>query len=294
MRPVRLAWACRITYYLVTAPFSIFFILGSRSIHPAYHLTPFRKLWLGWRMFLNVRRIPTGTSYKSHLAMALRLFEAAPDEPGLVVECGTWKGGAAANLSLACRLVGRKLRIYDSFRGLPSGQAGDPEAKYYRAGDYCGTLDEVKGNIERYGAIECCEFVQGWFSDTLPQLAEPVLLAFVDGDLADSLDTCVRSIWPHLTEKGYLFIDEFVGLDYCALFFSEKYWWTHFRRTPPGLIGAGTGLALGEYYIGPWSEREKYPLQNATGAAYTRKDFSGHWTYYPDSAGVSARVGRES
>jgi O-methyltransferase len=281
MRPVSLAHVCRLAYYLVTTPFSIFFILGSRNIHPACRLTPFRKLRLGLRMFLNVHRIPAGTSYKSHLAMALKLFEAAPDEPGLVVECETWKGGAAANLSLACRLVGRRLRIYDSFRGLPSGHAGDPEATHYRAGDYCGTLDEVKRNIERYGAIECCEFVEGWFSETLPRLSEPVLLAFVDVDLADSLDTCVCSIWPHLAERGYVFVDEFVGLDYCALFFSEKYWWTHFRRTPPGLIGTGTGLALGEYYIGPWSERDQHPLQNATGAAYMRKDFSGHWTYYP-------------
>ena len=280
MKRRNLSSLIRIGYSLLTAPFGVFFILNSTRIQPAYCLSPWRKLWLGWRMFLNVRRIPTGTSYKSHLAMALKLFEAAPDEPGLVVECGTWKGGAAANLSLACRLVGRTLRVYDSFQGLPSGQAGDREAQYYQAGDYCGTLDEVKRNIERFGSIECCEFVQGWFSDTLPGLSEPVMLAFVDVDLEASLDVCVRHLWPRLTEHGYLFIDEFVGLDYCALFYSEKYWWTHFRRTPPGLIGAGVGLALGEYYIGPWSEHDKHVLQRPSGAAYTRKDFSGHWTYY--------------
>src|SRR4029078_11631501 len=39
-----------------------------------------------------------------------------------------------------------------------------------------------------------------------------------------------------------------------SCFWSEKYWMTHFQRTPPGLIGSGVGLALGEYYIGPWSE----------------------------------------
>src|SRR3982751_6903957 len=95
-------------YYVMTVPISIFFILNSRSIHPAYKLSFFRKYVLGCRMFLNKLRIPTGTSYKSHLAMALKIMEASPDEPGDIVECGTWKGGSAANLSLVCRLTGRK------------------------------------------------------------------------------------------------------------------------------------------------------------------------------------------
>jgi hypothetical protein len=85
---------------------------------------------------------------------------------------------------------------------------------------------------------------------------------------------------------GYVFIDEFAGTDYCALFYSERYWKEHFDRTPPGLIGAATGRALGEYYIGPWSERGDHPMQHATGAAYTRKSMSGHWTYYPPDAGI--------
>ena len=268
---------------VLTAPFSVLCILNSQTIHPAYRLTARRKLWLGYRMFRNTLRIPTGTSYKSHLAMALKLFETGPAERGLVIECGTWKGGSAANLSLVCRMTGRTLRIYDSFEGLPAGHAEDREAKWYQAGDYRGTLDEVKSHIGRFGAIECCEFVQGWFSKTLPRLDEPVALAFVDVDLEDSLDTCVRYIWPHLIERGHLFIDEFVGLDYCALFYSERYWQTHFGRVPPGLVGAGTGMALGDFYIGPWSTHEQHPLQRTTGVAYTRKDFSGCWTYYPEA-----------
>jgi O-methyltransferase len=178
--------------------------------------------------------------------------------------------------------VGRRLKIFDSFEGLPAGEAGDREARYYRSGDYCGALEEVRRNIGRYGAIETCEFLQGWFKDTLPQLRSPVLLAFLDVDLEASLHTCVRNIWPNLIEEGYIFIDECVGVDYCALFFSERYWKTHFDRTPPGMIGAGTGLPLGEYYIGPWSEKNSHPLQHPNAGAYTRKNMSGHWTFYPE------------
>jgi O-methyltransferase len=270
-------------HYVLTVPISIFFILNSANICSEFRMTGLRKFVLGWRMFLNTVRIRTGTSYKSHLAMALKILETPPTVAGAIVECGTWKGGSAANLSLVCEITGRRLLIFDSFEGLPRGESGDREARHYHSGDYCGTLDEVKANIARYGALECCEFIKGWFKDTLPRLDVPVLLAFLDVDLEASLDICVRCIWPNLTERGYLFIDECVGIDYCSLFFSERYWKTYFDRTPPGLIGAGTGLALGEYYIGPWSDRGNHPLQHANAGAYTRKDLSGCWTYYPDA-----------
>jgi len=267
-------------YYVLTVPVAIFFILNSTAIHPAYKLGFFRKQWLGWRMFLNKLRVNTGTSYKSHLAMALKIFETPPETEGCVIECGTWQGGSAANLSLVCKIVGRKLVIYDSFEGLPEGQAEDRQG-FYETGDYCGSLEDVKRNIERYGEIEVCEFVKGWFDATLPDLDRPVLLAFIDVDLELSLETCVRYIWPNLVEKGYIFIDEYVGIDYCAIFWSEEYWKRYFNRTPPGLIGSGVGLPLGEYYIGPFDENQSHPLHHPNAAAYTRKDFSGHWIHFP-------------
>ena len=274
-RPLRLR-----LYYIATMPLSIGFILNSKKIDPSYRMSTLRKLILGLRMFQNTMRIPTGTSYKSHLAMALKILETPPSVPGDVIECGTWKGGSATNLSLVCRVVGRRLRIYDSFEGLPAGRPGDREARNYEPGDYRGQLDEVRANVSRYGAIECCDFIPGWFEETLPQLTSPVLLAFLDVDLEDSLVTCVRRIWPRLVEGGFLFTDEAVNLDYCSLFFSERWWKENFDTTPPGLIGAGVGLPLGEFYIGPWSDVALHPLQHHNAGAYTSKGFSAHWSYY--------------
>lgn len=269
-------------YYVLTVPVAIFFILNSAAIHPAYKLGFFRKYLLGFRMFLNKLRVPTGTSYKAHLAMALKIFETPPEVEGCIVECGTWQGGSAINLSLVCKIAGRKLRIFDSFEGLPEGRAEDRQA-VYETGDYAGSLEVVKQNIVRYGAIEVCEFTKGWFEDTLPELDEPVLLAFLDVDLELSLETCVRYIWPNLTGQGYIFIDEYVDLDYCAIFWSEAYWKKYFDRTPPGLVGSGVGLPLGEYYIGPWPDNSNRPLHHPNAGAYTRKDFSGHWVHFPEA-----------
>ena len=123
-------------YYLLTVPISVVFILQSSSIHPAYRMTWLKRLQLGFRMFFNKHRIQTGTSFKSHLAMALKILETPPDVPGDIIECGTWKGGSATNLSLVCKIVGRKLLIYDSFQGLPEGVPGDREAPHYRKGDF--------------------------------------------------------------------------------------------------------------------------------------------------------------
>ena len=145
---------------IAMAPISIFFILSSTK-HPAYRMTLVRRLKLGLKMLLNNRRIPTGTSFKAHLAMALKILEIPPETEGDVVECGTWKGGSAGNLSLVCKLVGRKLVICDSFEGLPEGDPRDNEAKFYKKGDYSGTLEEVEANLTRYGAIGCCEFNRG-------------------------------------------------------------------------------------------------------------------------------------
>jgi O-methyltransferase len=269
-------------YYILTVPVAILFILTSSRIHPAYRMSLFSKYALGLKMALNRGlRIPTATSYKAHLAMALKILETPPEVEGDIVECGTWKGGSAANLSLVCRITGRKLRIYDSFEGLPAGVVGDRQAPLYKKGEWRGSFEEVQHNIRRYGAIECCEFVKGWFDETLPSLNRPVLLAFLDVDLEASLETCVRYLWPRLTPQGYIFIDEFIDLDYCSIFWSEKYWMKHFNCTPPGLMGAGVGLPLGEYYIGPWSEVRDHPLQHPNAGAYTRKDFSGYWGYEP-------------
>src|ERR1019366_3376278 len=127
-------------YYVLTIPFSIVFLLHSTKLHPAYKLTWLRRLAFGLRVVRNKHSIQTGTSFKTALVMALKLFELDPAVPGCVIECGTWKGGNAANLSLACSLVGRKLLVYDSFEGLPVGDELDREAPSYQVGDYRGTI----------------------------------------------------------------------------------------------------------------------------------------------------------
>ena len=117
------------------------------------------------------------------------------------------------------------------------------------------------------------------------------MLAFLDVDYQASLDDCITNLWPHLTESGYVFIDEYIFPEYCALFWSERYWSENFGRTPARadrLRQPGSGSA--SYYLGPATE---WNFAHDPGSvAYTRKDFSGHWDYDPD-APVPADEDRE-
>ncbi len=279
-RGQRIAKQVRNVYDVASLPLAIFFLLSHHRFHPAYGLTWWKRIDLGVRMFRNTRRITTGTSYKAHLAMAAKLFQIPPSVEGAVVECGCWKGGSTTNLSLICDIVGRELIVYDTFAGLPTAPANDKYAWSEGEGHFRGDLEVVQDHVRRFGAIDRCTFRKGLFSDTLPHHTEPIVFAFLDVDYASSLHDCVVNLWPHLTEQGYVFIDEFVRIDYCALFFSERWWDRYFDRPPPGMMGVGTGIGVGQYFLGPMKGRAW--VQAPTSVAYTRNDFYGMWDYDPD------------
>jgi len=267
---------------IINLPFVIISIIDSKNILKEHKIGFMKRFVLGFRFCYNHLRVETGTPPQISLIMAMKLLTISPNIKGVVVECGTFKGGNAANLSIICKMVGRRLLIMDSFEGLPELDADDREAKEYKKGEWCGSLNEVKKNIRRYGNIEVCEFIQGWFSDTMPNLKESIVLAYLDVDLEASLDTCVRYIWPNLVEKGYLFSDECVGTGYTSLFYSEKWWKNNFNQLPPGFIGAGTGLSFGNVYVGPYENfyKSKNPFQQPGTGGYTFKGMIGYWSYY--------------
>ncbi len=269
---------------VLTMPLTVWFLFENRNIQNGYGMTWPKLFRLTLRMYRNTTEVFTGTSYRAHLAMLIKLLEIPPETEGVVVECGCYLGGSTANLSLICEAVGRELIVYDSFEGLPAGDANDRIANPMAAGFLKGPLDEVRANVERLGCIDVCQFRKGWFSDSLPSHAEPIVLCFLDVDWQMSIHQCLVHLWPHLTEEGYLFTDDFPILDLCAVFYSEEFWRREFDRTPPGLIGAGTGLAMGQYWVGPFAQmggNVAYPMQTPASISYTRKDFSGYWGYVP-------------
>jgi O-methyltransferase len=145
------------------------------------------------------------------LEFATTILELPDAVPGVVVEAGCFKGGSTAKFSLAARAAGRKLVVFDSFEGIPPNDEDHghnlfgQHTPHFGAGTYAGGLDEVKGNVARWGAPEVCEYVPGWFENSMPGFNRPVAAAYVDVDLASSTRTCLKHLYPLLVPGGAIF-----------------------------------------------------------------------------------------
>lgn len=98
---------------------------------------------------------------------------------GDFAEFGCFKGYSSAMLSFACDQLGIKMHIFDSFEGLPPAPGSG-----YEAGQYAGSLDEVRDNVQRFGAPNCVTFHKGFFADTFKDWSPPPLMClWMDVDL---------------------------------------------------------------------------------------------------------------
>jgi O-methyltransferase len=191
--------------------------------------------------------------------------------PGAVVECGTYQGASAVALSLACAIAGRKLYICDSFNGLPEPAGSDQDHAIvrdsliatYQKGSWLGSLEVVRSNIQKYGDLSVCSFVEGYFDQTLPRFDEPVALAFCDVDLVESLKTCLQYLWPLMTDGGLFFAHEAHHYEIASLFY-DRQWWSEMEFQAPGLVGAGSGIGLFLQADGTFGSSLGYTIKNPT------------------------------
>ena len=210
------------------------------------------KLALLIKMTRNTKKVITASDVLEHVAMATRILNIPPSVEGCVVECGSYKGGSATNLSLVCAMCRRELQLFDSFQGLPEPSERDRAhllvdlrvVHTYAKGSWSGSLQEVRSNISRYGAIDVCTFTVGYFDNTLSTFNQKCVFAFLDVDLVDSLEPCLKTLWPLLQDKCFLFTHEAPHLEISSLFFDREWWRTNLGSSAPGLVGAGTGLGL--------------------------------------------------
>lgn len=218
----------------------------------------------------NTETIESGTSALVHVILARAILSIPPRLDGAVVECGVWKGASSASLSLICQRVGRRLKVCDSFQGLPDDGArrhlGLHTGVYghYQAGMFLGTLEEVRENIRRQGALDTCDFIAGFFNESLKTLSEPVAFAFLDVDLESSTRDCLQALWPLLAEDAFVYSDDAGDLDVVKVYFDDPWWRGRLGCAAPGFVGGGCGLPLSPTYsslgytrkLGPFRESE--------------------------------------
>ena len=147
---------------------------------------------------------------------------------GDLVECGVWKGGSAMLMALMLKkhgIMDKKIHLYDTFEGMSEPSSID---KTINAVNASTLLSKQKKENERsvwcYSPMEEVTktlfsigypqknliFVKGKVEDTLlEQVPAKISLLRLDTDWYESTKIELQILYPLLSEKGVLIIDDF-------------------------------------------------------------------------------------
>jgi O-methyltransferase len=205
--------------------------------------------------FRSIQRRVDCPHNESHiLSFVIEMFRTAAanqDREGVFVEAGCFKGGSSAKFSLVADQLGRKLVVCDSFQGLPDNEEEHQKSifgysikEWFAPGRFCGKREEVERNVSDFGAIEACDFLEGWFEDTLPGFDQPVLGAYIDVDLASSTRTCLKYLYPLLVPGGVI-VSQDGDFPLVIEVFEDRRLWEEELGVPiPAVEGLGTSKML--------------------------------------------------
>lgn len=205
----------------------------------------FQRFMLVYRLYVISNDVDCPHSQEEALAFRRAILMVPPDTEGCIVEAGAYKGGSTAKFNIATRLANRELVVLDSFEGIPEhdeqhdknifgGAASFPE------GSYRGTLEEVKANVARYGRIDVCSFVQGWFEETMPSFSRPIAAIYLDVDLAASTRACLMYLYPILVAGGALYSQDGHLPLVIDVFSNNTFWHHEVGLARPDIKGLGT------------------------------------------------------
>lgn len=175
----------------------------------------------------------------------VRAVISIPSETkGCLVEAGCFKGGSTAKFSLAAAVTGRELLVFDSFEGIPDNAEAHEKNIWggsvrFSKGDYRGGIEEVKTNVRRFGDVEVCRFIKGFFEGTMPHFGQPVVAAYLDVDLASSTRTCLKYLWPLLVPGGLLFSQDGHLPLVLEVFNDDDFWRRELKTFKPVIHGFG-------------------------------------------------------
>jgi O-methyltransferase len=139
------------------------------------------------------------------------------DVPGDCIEAGVWRGGGSIMMRAVLDAHGaheRRVWVADSFRGLPPPDPrypADHGSTFHEAPGLAISREQVRANFERFGLLgDGVVFLEGWFSDTLPQTAgETWSVIRLDGDMYESTIDAISNLYPRLSPGGWVIVDDY-------------------------------------------------------------------------------------
>ncbi len=171
---------------------------------------------------------------------------------GVVVEAGSFHGGSTAKLSLVCKLAERQFAVFDSFEGMPENHEAHGKSIFGREhhfpkGSHAVGLDEVKGNVEKFGDISRCRFYKGWFSVTMPSFKEAVALGCINADLVQSTKDCIKNLYPLMSKGGLIYSQDGHFPWIIELLKDGDFWKKEIGVTKPRMENLGTSKLVAIY-----------------------------------------------
>ncbi len=128
--------------------------------------------------------------------------------PGDCIEVGSFRGGTAKLISevLLRRRIGARLHLFDTFAGMPDRLAADEAGL---KGTFAGTSPAQVRRL--VGNNPGLELHPGTFPESLPAgfASAKFRFAHVDVDIEQSVEDCLKFIYPRLVAGGVMVIDDY-------------------------------------------------------------------------------------
>lgn len=142
---------------------------------------------------------------------------------GQIVECGTYRGGALAFMSLVNKAVESKRFLwgFDTFKGLPPPSNLDGPGSIGRGftGDLLATEEDCRQTFGLIGLdMSDVRLVPGLFQDTLKNVKSEIgeiSVLRLDGDWYDSTMCCLQELYDQVTVGGWVIIDDYGHWEGC-------------------------------------------------------------------------------
>lgn len=150
---------------------------------------------------------------ESETAKILEIARQSLTIQGDWVEFGCYRGDTSLLLAEILRGTEKKLWLYDSFEGLPEKTESDRSVagENFQKGELAVSKRGVKLRFLRSG-LAVPKITKGWFSElTEKDLPEKISLAFLDGDLYESIRESLWLVGPKMSAGGYILVHDYTN-----------------------------------------------------------------------------------
>lgn len=173
-------------------------------LNPRYWIRAIKEPKKAWQNFYASLKYPKfykiSTSVEGLISQYLAVFlyktvlNSQHDSPN-IVEVGAFKGLSTIYLSLAASRVGKRIKSFELFSGLPKV---DPILDSgFAEGDFSSSIDEYKNNLKIYGCWKVVDLIVGDARDKILQSLENkgFGIAFLDVDAYEVMRDLLMQLW---------------------------------------------------------------------------------------------------